>query len=173
MEDILDILKYILPSLVVLATSLLVIKKFMDAEQRKHIYEIRKENQKITTPLRLQAFERVILYLERISPENLILRVHKPSMSAKQLQANLITTIKSEFEHNMAQQIYISSSSWAIIKKVKDDIIKAINIAADNLPQNANGTDLGQKIFEVMSKLEKSPTHTAIEILKNEIRQLF
>ncbi|PKP48253.1 MAG: hypothetical protein CVT95_04590, partial [Bacteroidetes bacterium HGW-Bacteroidetes-12] len=147
--------------------------KFMDAEQRKNMYEIRKENQKITTPLRLQAFERIILYLERISPENLILRIHKPSMSAKQLQANLIATIKSEFEHNMAQQIYVSSTSWDIVKKVKDDIIRAINIAADNLPPDAKAADLGQKVFEVMSKLEKSPTHAAISILKNEIRQLF
>lgn len=173
MEIFLEILKYILPSLVVFATAYVVIKKFMDAEQRKHIYEIRKENQKITTPLRLQAFERIILYLERISPENLILRVHKPTMNAKMLQTNLIATIKTEYEHNIAQQIYISSSSWEIVKKVKDDIIKAINIAADNLPPNATGTDLGQKIFEVMSKLEKSPTHTAISILKNELRQLF
>lgn len=78
MEEILDILKYILPSLVVLAATLLVIKKFMDAEQRKHMYEIRKENQKVTTPLRLQAYERIVLFLERISPENLVLRVHKP-----------------------------------------------------------------------------------------------
>lgn len=173
MEDILDILKYVLPSLVVLATSLLVIKKFMDAEQRKHIYEIRKENQKITTPLRLQSYERLILFLERISPENLILRVHKPGMSAKMLQSNLITIIKSEFEHNLTQQVYISSSSWEIIKKVKDDIIKAVNIAAGNIPNDAKGTDLGQKLFEVMSKLEKSPTQVAIGILKNEIRQLF
>ncbi|MBW6483888.1 MAG: hypothetical protein K0B10_12630 [Vicingaceae bacterium] len=173
MEDFLDILKYILPSIVVLATSLLVIKKFMDAEQRKHIYEIRKENQKITTPLRLQAFERIILYLERISPENLILRVHKPGMSAKMLQSNLITIIKSEFEHNLTQQVYISSSSWDVVKKVKDDIIRAINIAADNLPPDAKAADLGQKIFEVMSKLEKSPTQVAIGILKNELRQLF
>ena len=83
MEEFLDILKYILPSLVVLAATLLVIKKFMDAEQRKHMYEIRKENQKVVTPLRLQAYERIVLLMERISPENLVLRVHKPGMSAK------------------------------------------------------------------------------------------
>jgi len=94
-------------------------------------------------------------------------------MSAKLLQANLIITIKTEFEHNVAQQIYISSSSWEVVKKVKEDIIRAINIAADNLDDNATGVELGQKLFEVMSKLEKSPTHVAIGILKNEIRQLF
>ena len=145
----------------------------MDAEQRKQLYEVRKENQKATTPLRLQAYERIVLFLERISPENLVLRVHKPGMSAKLLQANLIITIKTEFEHNVAQQIYISSSSWEVVKKVKEDIIRAINIAADNLDDNATGVELGQKLFEVMSKLEKSPTHVAIGILKNEIRQLF
>lgn len=173
MEELLEILKYVLPSLVVFATAYLVIHKFMKTEQRKQLHEIRKENQNITTPLRLQAFERIILFLERISPEHLILRVHKPTMNAKMLQTSLIATIKSEFEHNVAQQIYISSTSWDVVKKVKDDIIKAINIAADNLPPNASGTELGQKIFEVMSKLEKSPTHTAISILKNELRQLF
>ncbi len=173
MEEILDILKYILPSLVVLAATLLVIKKFMDAEQRKHMYEIRKENQKVTTPLRLQAYERIVLFLERISPENLVLRVHKPRMSAKLLQDNLIITVKTEFEHNVAQQIYISSSSWDVVKKVKEDIIRAINIAGSQLPSDATGVEFGQKLFEVMSKLEKSPTHVAIGILKNEIRQLF
>lgn len=173
MQEVLDIAKYILPSLVVLVATLLIIKKFMDAEQRKQLYEVRKENQKATTPLRLQAYERIVLFLERISPENLVLRVHKPGMSAKLLQANLIITIKTEFEHNVAQQIYISSSSWEVVKKVKEDIIRAINIAADNLDDNATGVELGQKLFEVMSKLEKSPTHVAIGILKNEIRQLF
>lgn len=173
MQEVLDIAKYILPSVVVLVATLLIIKKFMDAEQRKQFYEVRKENQKATTPLRLQAYERIVLFLERISPENLVLRVHKPGMSAKLLQANLIITIKTEFEHNVAQQIYISSSSWEVVKKVKEDIIRAINIAADNLDDNATGVELGQKLFEVMSKLEKSPTHVAIGILKNEIRQLF
>ncbi|HLU85144.1 MAG TPA: hypothetical protein VKZ45_06705 [Vicingaceae bacterium] len=173
MQEVLDIAKYILPSVVVLVATLLIIKKFMDAEQRKQLYEVRKENQKATTPLRLQAYERIVLFLERISPENLVLRVHKPGMSAKLLQANLIITIKTEFEHNVAQQIYISSSSWEVVKKVKEDIIRAINIAADNLDDNATGVELGQKLFEVMSKLEKSPTHVAIGILKNEIRQLF
>lgn len=173
MQEVLDIAKYILPSVVVLVATLLIIKKFMDAEQRKQLYEVRKENQKATTPLRLQAYERIVLFLERISPENLVLRVHKPGMSAKLLQANLIITIKTEFEHNIAQQIYISSSSWEVVKKVKEDIIRAINIAADNLDDNATGVELGQKLFEVMSKLEKSPTHVAIGILKNEIRQLF
>ena len=173
MQEVLDIAKYILPSVVVLVATLLIIKKFMDAEQRKQLYEVRKENQKATTPLRLQAYGRIVLFLERISPENLVLRVHKPGMSAKLLQANLIITIKTEFEHNVAQQIYISSSSWEVVKKVKEDIIRAINIAADNLDDNATGVELGQKLFEVMSKLEKSPTHVAIGILKNEIRQLF
>ena len=111
--------------------------------------------------------------MERISPENLVLRVHKPGMSAKLLQDNLIITVKTEFEHNIAQQIYISSSTWEVVKKVKEDIIRAINIAGAQLPSDATGVAFGQKLFEVMSKLEKSPTHVAISIVKNEIRQLF
>ena len=165
MEEFLEILKYILPSLVVFGATYFIIQKFMDNEYRKQLLLIKKENQQITTPLRLQAYERLVLFLERISLNNLVLRVHQQNMSAKQLQAELIKSVNQEFDHNLIQQIYISSTTWGHVKKTKDDVIKVINMAASLMPGDAKGADLGQKIFEIVVKSEATPTNNTIALL--------
>ena len=123
--------------------------------------------------MRLQAFERVILFLERTALDKLILRIYKPGMSAKMLKAQLTITINEEFNHNLTQQIYMSSTSWDIVKRAKDETLKIVNMAGANAPDIATGNDLSQKIFEIMSKLETAPTQIAINQLKKEIRQIF
>jgi len=173
METFLEILKYILPSLIVFGATYFVLSKYLDNDYRKQLLMLRRENQKETTPLRLQAFERVVLFLERISMDKLVLRVHKPGMSGKLLQAELIRTINEEFNHNLTQQVYISSSSWASVKRAKDESIKVINIAGNRIDSVSTGADLGQKVFEIMMTLNTSPTQVTIDTLKQEIRQIF
>lgn len=173
MESLLEMLKYVMPSLVVFATAYFLIQKFMDNEYRKQLLLVRKENINITTPLRLQAYERLILLLERISLNNLIVRVHQPGMSAKLLKDVLNQSVQTEFEHNIAQQVYISSTSWAHVRKTKDDIVKIINLAATQMNDKSTGADLGKKIGEILIKMEVSPSHATITILKKEVRQLF
>ncbi|MCO6500595.1 MAG: hypothetical protein J5I47_09490 [Vicingus serpentipes] len=173
MEVFLEILKYVVPSLVVFAATYFIVQKFMDNEYRKQLLLLKKENHNITTPLRLQAYERLVLLLERISFNNMVLRIHQPGMSAKLLQSELLKAVQQEFEHNLVQQIYISSTAWGHIKKAKDDVIKIINLAASQMNDTSTGADLGQKIFEMMMQMEASPTHTTIALLKKEIRQLF
>ena len=173
METFLEILKYIIPSLIVFGAVYFVMSKFLDTEHRKQLLELRQENQKITTPLRLQAYERLVLFMERISMDKLVLRVNKPGMSAKLLQADLLRTVQQEFDHNLTQQLYTSNTSWETVKKAKDESLKIINLAGAQMKPDSKGTDLGQKIFEIMMKLDKSPSQIAVLILKKEIRQLF
>jgi hypothetical protein len=173
METFLEILKYVLPSFVVFGATYFVMNKFLDTEHRKQMVQLRQENQKITTPLRLQAYERLVLFLERISMDKLVLRVSKPGMSSKLLQTDLIRTIQQEFEHNLTQQLYTSNTAWDTVKKAKDESMKIINLAGAQMKPDSNAVELGQKIFEIMTKLDKSPSQIAILILKKEIRQLF
>ena len=105
--------------------------------------------------------------------DKLVLRVSKPGMSANLLKADLLKTIQQEFEHNLTQQLYISNSSWENITQAKDEYLKIVRIAASQVKSNANAVDLGQKIFEIMVQLDKSPSQIAALILKKEIRQLF
>ena len=173
MEDILDILKYILPSGIVFATAYFLLKAFIDNDNRKKLIEIKTNNQALINPIRLQAYERIILLLERISPGSLIMRVAQPNMTAFQFQTALIQTIRDEFEHNLSQQIYISSNAWELTRNAKEEMIKLVNIAASRLNDNATATDLGSIIFELSMQKNKLPLNQAIEFTKKEVRQLF
>jgi hypothetical protein len=96
MKDLLEILKYTLPSLIVFLTVYYVLKKYFENEDKKRYHLTLLKNQDIITPLRLQAYERIILYLERISPDSLIIRVNKPGYTCQELQVELLNTIRIE-----------------------------------------------------------------------------
>ncbi|MFA6923209.1 MAG: hypothetical protein WC223_03055 [Bacteroidales bacterium] len=173
MNELLEIAKYILPSLVVLATTYLLVRDFLDVEHKRKLVDVRVGGQKIVTPIRLQAYERLALLLERISPSNLVIRVAKSKTTAQQLQMDLMNNVRSEFDHNLSQQVYISDEAWEMVKNSKEEIIKMINVAASKLPDAAEGKDLCSVLLEMEYRTEKMPTIAAIEYLKNEVRQMF
>lgn len=172
--DLLEILKYILPSIIVLITAYLVLKTFLQAEHEKKQLEVRVENFKTALPIRLQAYERLALFLERISPNTLIHRVHKPGMNARDMQLGLISNIRLEFEHNLAQQIYVSAPTWHMIVQVKEEIVSIVNRCAVDLPEAASGKDLSRRILEYFINNEQSmPTQKALDTLKNEVKKIY
>ena len=175
--EILEILKYILPSLVVFATAYFLIKQFIESEHRNKLIEMKMNNQavnqKFVTPIRLQAYERVILLLERISPNSLILRENIPGMTVMQLQSTLVKAIRDEYEHNLSQQVYISKQAWELVKTSKDEMVKLINEAAANIDSNAPSTELARVVFDIIVQTEKLPVDIAIEMIKNEIQESF
>jgi hypothetical protein len=173
MEDFLDILKYILPSGIVFATAFFLLRSFLENENRKKMLDMKITQQNSTLPVRLQAYERIILLLERISPGSLVMRVTQPGMTAFQLQTALIQNVRDEFEHNVAQQIYISPTAWDLTKNAKEETIKLINIAASKLKDTATALDLGSVIFELSAQTDKLPVSNAIDYIKKEVRQLF
>jgi len=173
MEPVLEILKYVLPSLIVFATTVYLVKKYFDGEEKKRQQQSVLNNQNMITPLRLQAYERAILFLERISPENLIMRVNKPGLTCQQLQSELLHTIRSEFEHNLSQQIYISHGAWEMLKIARGRTIQMINTITEKQPHDSPAINLSKAILESMVDEEKTPTSDAIAFIKKEISQLF
>ena len=120
-----------------------------------------------------EAYQRFVLLMERISPNNLVMRKHNPGMPAMAQQQTFLEEIRNEFDHNIAQQIFISPECWKSLKDAKEETIKIFNIAASNLPPTATGMDYAQKIFEVTSEVGKLPTEIAVENLKKEMQRLF
>jgi hypothetical protein len=172
--DVLDILKYTIPSLITFLTAYGVLKLFVDSERKQKELELRAVHYKDALPLRLQAYERLTLFLERITPTNMISRVNKPGMSARDVQLSLISNIRLEFEHNLSQQIYISSPAWMMIVQVKEEIIAIVNKAASDLAENATGKDLSRAIIEYFINNEQvMPTQKALDTLKSEAKKLF
>jgi len=89
------------------------------------------------------------------------------------LQAELLETIRSEFNHNLSQQVYMSDSAWTLVKNSKEETIKLINLASSNVNDDATGTELSKIILQLVMKIEKLPNQTALEYLKKELRQSF
>ncbi len=183
-ENLIEIAKYILPSIIVLITCYFLIKTFLndeekkrklayESEQKRMLLEIKSSGQKIVTPIRLQAYERIILYLERISPTTLVFRLGKNGLKADQYQQSLINAIREEFEHNLSQQIYISAKAWEFVKMAKEDMIILINTAASQVINSSDSTELARKVFEIAAEKRVLPLDSAIDFIKKEIRELF
>jgi hypothetical protein len=173
MNEILEILKYTLPAIVVLITSWIIIKQMVSNDQNRRNQEIIIKNQQTITPVRLQAYERLTLLLERISPEALIMRIGTPKMTAKQLHTELLNQIRAEFDHNVSQQIYVSPQVWEIIKNARTTIIQLINSTAKRVKPDAPAFELSKAILEDVMIQEKSPINLALDLIKKEIRQLY
>ncbi|MBN2519659.1 MAG: hypothetical protein JXB17_04075 [Bacteroidales bacterium] len=169
--EILEVLKYTLPALIVFLTAYFIIHSFVKNDQERRRNEIRMLNQKTITPIRLQAYERIVLFLERISPESLIMRLNDPKIPSGQLQSDLLSAIRAEFEHNLSQQIYISNHAWEVVKSAKSNVIKIINSAADKIKPDSPSFELSKAILESMMEVNKSPNMVAIEFLKREMEQ--
>lgn len=174
MEHIIELLKIILPAGAVFIAVYFIVQRFLDNDQKRREHELKKASQSTLTPLKIQAYERIVIYLERIHPNTLIVRVNKHGMNAGQLQQELIKAVKSEYEHNLSQQIYMSHGAWQLVKTAKEEVIKLINISSTKVPHDANSTDLAMMILNITANLDKRlPSEVALEYVKKEIAQTF
>jgi hypothetical protein len=172
-EHLFDMMKYIIPLLVVFVFIYFILNNFLEENFKLRSLDLKLTNQQSITPIRLQAYERMIVFLERITPSNMVMRIHKSGMSSRLLHTELVKTIRSEYEHNIAQQIYMSNASWELVKSAKEEIIKVINASAHKVGDNSDGLELCKVLLEVTMNVEKLPTQIALDFLKKEIRQSF
>jgi len=124
-------------------------------------------------PLRLQAHERMIVFIDRLNPSNLFLRLYEQGMSAGELQSRILSEVRSEYQHNVAQQLYINAASWDMLRKLKDDTIAMINNAVGTMPVEASGKDLSRKVLEHVAGMAHNPYDLTIQLIKQDIHQLF
>lgn len=167
-----EIIKIVAPALVVFFTAWLIMRYMIRNDQDKRRQEIILQNSKVITPIKLQAYERIVLFLERISAESLLVRVSSPGMTSAQLQSALLVTIRSEFEHNLSQQIYVTPKAWEVVKSARSNMVKIINSEYESLPKDATGIELSKKILERVMELDKEPTKVAIDFVKGEVARV-
>jgi hypothetical protein len=172
MEVLSDILKVTIPALLVFLTAWILLRNMIKNEEEKRRQEIVLQGARTVVPIKLQAYERIVLFLERISMESLLVRVSSPDMTAAQLHSALLSTIRNEFEHNLSQQIYMSPQAWEVVKNARSNTIKTINGEAEKLPAGSTGMDLSRKLLERVMDLEKEPTRVAIDFIKGEVGRM-
>ncbi|MBK6611960.1 MAG: hypothetical protein IPI59_15135 [Sphingobacteriales bacterium] len=171
-ETILDIIKFILPAIAVIVTAYLVLSTYLRSQLQQKAIELSLQQKQQTLPLRLQAYERLILFLERNTIPNLVSRQTQQD-TVPEMQMMLVAGLRSEYEHNLTQQLYVSSEAWNMIRAVTEDTIGIINRIGVNLPNEANGMALCRALLEhYVQNPQAMPNQFAIEQLKSEARGL-
>ncbi|MFM2037495.1 MAG: hypothetical protein RL432_434 [Bacteroidota bacterium] len=134
--------------------------------------ELLKERQSATLPLRMEAYQRAILYLERMNPTSLVLRLNDPKISAKAMEAILLKALRDEYDHNVAQQLFISEGSWKLLKTAKEETARLISLVTEQLPEGASSVDFCSSLITKTAEVNPLPSEIAIEALKAEFQRL-
>ncbi|UXX81209.1 hypothetical protein N7E81_08885 [Reichenbachiella carrageenanivorans] len=173
MEALIEFGKIILPAGAVLYAMFLTTRMFLNKEYEKQLIQIKIKNNETVLPVRLQAYERLCLFLERISPKNLIVRLNVGEMTVGEFQQVLLHEIREEFGHNLSQQVYMSEQSWNMVKNAMEEIVMLINESAGDLNPEGMSIELARKVFEKVIEKQELGTDAALSFIKNEIQQVF
>ncbi|TFF40947.1 DUF7935 family protein [Mucilaginibacter psychrotolerans] len=172
-STLMAILKYTVAGIGVVYVAFYLFKPYLEKSQILQTLELKKGLSAQTLPLRLQAYERLVLFVERVNPANMLIRLGANQMPAAELHIIIINEIRNEYQHNVTQQIYVTERAWAVIKRVKEDTLAVVNSAVKALPEGANGLDLGRITLNHLSKLEDNPYDIAITLLRKDLEDLF
>ena len=170
---LLDILKFALAGIAVFYIAYLILKPEVERVVSTRMLELKKATIATTLPLRLQAYERMAVFIERINPSSMLVRVHVAGTTVREIQQFLISEINTEFQHNITQQLYISVQAWNVVSRVKDDTIALINNTAAGLSTEASSIELSKVILTHLAGLEDNPYDAALLLLKHDMQQFF
>lgn len=173
MDALIEFIKILVPASVVLYAAYLLVRSFIQREIELKKLEVRSRSIESILPSRLQAYERMTLFLERISPQNLLVRLNSPGLPAREFHQLLLSEIRNEYNHNASQQVYMSEEVWNLIKNAKEDLIVAINDSASEMNMESTSLDLSKKIFEKSVNKTVDPIAHALSELKKEIQRTF
>lgn len=169
-DKILELLMYTVPSLITGGLAYYLFDSYFKDQQNTRRWLIQKENQKQSLPLRLQAYERLALFLERINPTKLLIRVAPLNNNKIDYQNLLIQHIEQEYEHNITQQVYVTDALWTILLTAKNTIIQ--NIRKTTLDETIGNADqLREKILSNLLDGQSAST-VALSYLKNEVAEV-
>lgn len=168
LTKIIELFSYTIPSITTGVVAYYFFLNHTRTEERKIKLLMLQKKQKNSLPLKLQAYERMTLFLERINPSKLLLRVASVNNDKNAYVISLINTIEQEFEHNLTQQIYISEKCWSIIIASKNATIQLITKTSEE-DAVTNAQELREAILLKM-KHNTSPSNTALAFIKDEVR---
>ena len=181
-EILLNFAFYVIPAAAFFGAVYYFTNKWMEVQKDKIKLESAKNQQTVVQPVKegvnkhflpmqVDAYQRLVLFLERIAPHNMVMRLNNPGLPAGAFQAKLLEAVREEYEHNLAQQIFVSPEAWRMTANSKEEVSKIINMAATKMQPTSMATDLARSIFEITAQLENQPTERAIAFLKDELNK--
>ncbi len=184
MNVLINIIQFSLPLLIILAVVYIMLQYF-SKQNRKQFDQLtefqkllrleidsdrREKSEKEILRMKLQAYERMVMFLERIHLPNLITRVMSAGFTSQQFQGILLKQIREEYEHNLSQQLYISAEAWELVKKAKEEVVSAINLGGSQVKSDDTAADLAKAILGGRLQSEADPIQKALHTLKEEVK---
>ena len=167
-----EILKYCVPALCVLLATWLVMHKFYKSEAEKRLWELKRLSQKEISPLRMRAYERLSLLLERTTPEHLLIELNLGEMTILEVQQHLMRTIRMEYDHNLSQQVYVSDQVWDTIIAAREQMVAFINTMAQQMPPESTALDFAKVLITAYRSNGQTANDQAMQMLRTEARSL-
>lgn len=167
-----EILKYCVPALCVLLATWIVMHKFYKSEAEKRLWELKRLSQKEISPLRMRAYERLSLLLERTTPEHMLIELNLGEMTILQVQQHLMRTIRMEYDHNLSQQIYVSDQVWEAILAARDQMVAFINTMAQQMPPESTALEYAKILITAYKSNGQTANDNAMLALRQEARSL-
>jgi len=168
-----EVVKLIIAGISVVGVAFYLFKPYLDNKEKLQLLELKKAAGSQTLPLRLQAYERAILLIDRINPANLLIRLNAPAHTAAELHSLIVAEVRNEFQHNVTQQLYVSPRAWQVVKRIKADTISLVNNAAQMQTDGASGLELGKSILHHLSQLETDPYDASLNLIRADLEELF
>jgi len=165
MSSLNELLKFVIPAGIILYGLYLIGTLLLDRR-------VRSQQDALVLPLRLQAYERLTLFLERISPNQLLPRLGGMVPTSLDFQQVLLTEIREEYNHNLAQQIYLSPEAWSLVTNAMNEVQALINQSAAEVAPDAPAIELSRRILEAVIQQNHQPTEPALRMLKEEVQRL-
>ncbi|HFA49406.1 MAG TPA: hypothetical protein ENJ95_10355 [Bacteroidetes bacterium] len=165
---ILEIVKISVPALIVFFTVYHLMKTYLEKQYQLKNLEYKQGQQKTTIPLRLQAYERLSLFCERIAIPSILLRLREDDQTVAELRLKLLLNIQHEYEYNITQQVYVSDQLWQIIKISRDDTLTIVNGVAEKLDPKSPSSNLAIGLLNFMEKQPVSSLDKALVAIKKE-----
>lgn len=162
------VLFVVLPVIVLFGAIYLLFRQFFQNQLKLQMAQVAKSQNDTSARYKLQAYERLMLFCERIAIQNLLLRLQSSNMSARDLQSALILSVQQEFEYNLSQQLYVSTQLWTIIELAKNQIIEIVTHISTNVPQGASAEELSRQLVLFIESQKHSPIDTAKAAIKQE-----
>ena len=173
MEPLIELVKVLGPAALVLYLAYLLVRSFLNKQLEEIKLQVAQKNQEVILPVRLQAYERICLLLERISPSNLLSRLNNLEYTAIEFQQILISEVREEFNHNLSQQLYMSSEAWSYVQSAVEDVISILNEAGTGLEPDEKSLSLAKKVIDLSIAREGDSIRQALDFLKAEIQSIF
>jgi len=172
-SDISTLLLVLAPSALVLAAAYMVLRRMIDADQRRRQLELRINTHAETLKVRLNAIEQLVMLMELLSPTDLLVRTTRHAATVSELQALLLDLVRKEMTNYLSYQLYVSVDTWQLVLKVRNDLLTLINQSVAELQPDIPAIQLSKKMIDTLQQETEMPNAEAIEALRKEAQRLF